>query len=137
MTNPQELIALAERVEALEGPDREMDALIAVAVYGGETVWLQANGTMEVYPARRAPSSNYVGGFAKHPVEAVTGSLDAAMTLAGDTELEMTNLYGVARAHVDMAGEYGGFHGENLCGSLPLALVAACLRALAQKETGK
>ena len=84
MSAQSELLALADRVEALTGPCRETDAKIAVAVDGGEIVWKAANYTMELYPARRHVSKNHVGGYGNAPVPAYTASLDAAMTLVPD-----------------------------------------------------
>ena len=76
------LDALIERVRGLTGADREVDAEIDVALFGGETVWLTTKYTMEQYPASRRPSKSHVGGFAKEHVPLVTASVDAAMALA-------------------------------------------------------
>lgn len=72
---------LAVRCEAAIEPDRDLEAEIAVAVYGGEIVWKQANYTMEMHPARKYASADHVGGFGNAPVDAYTTSLDAAMQL--------------------------------------------------------
>ena len=117
----EKLIALAERVEAASGPDRELDAKIAslfsndVESDDGDFWW----GPHDQIPQR---------------VPDFTTSLDAAMMLLPDTEFDMTNLYGVARVHVEMGNRYGGHYGSNECGSLPLAFTAAALRALAEGE---
>jgi hypothetical protein len=111
------LLELADRVEAATGPDRKLDALIGAAV------------------RKRAP--RYRNDPPSNPKH-FTASLDAAMTLLSDgSEYDLTNLYGVARAHVDMANEYGGHHGSNECGSMPLAVCAAALRARAASEGGQ
>lgn len=72
---------LIDRMEKLEGPDREVDADLDVALFGGETVWKQANYTMESYPASRRLSKYHVGGFANEHVPIYTASLDAAAAL--------------------------------------------------------
>lgn len=75
------LRGLIERLEKLEGPDREVEAEIDVALFGGETVWKTANYTMESYPASRRPSATHIGGFANEHVPSYTASLDAAVAL--------------------------------------------------------
>jgi len=72
---------LIAKLEALTGPDREVDAEIALAVFGGEIIWKQQNYTMEQYPVRKFASKNHVGGIGEEPVEPHTASIDAAMTL--------------------------------------------------------
>lgn len=73
--------ALIARLEALIGSDRELDAEIDVALFGGETIWKTANYTMESYPASRRPSATHIGGFANEHVPSYTASLDAAVAL--------------------------------------------------------
>lgn len=75
------LSELIDRVEKATGPDRDLDAEIDVALFGGETVWKQANYTMESYPASRRPSKQHVGGFANEHVPPYTASLDAVVAL--------------------------------------------------------
>jgi hypothetical protein len=80
------LKALRERVRAAgddehAGPDRELDAAIDVAMFGGETIWKTANYTMERYPASRRPSAAHLGGFVNDHVPLVTSSVDAALAL--------------------------------------------------------
>ncbi len=118
---------LVERVEAAEGPDRMLDALIAHQVgapYGSKTEWAnRENGDYIVIDQCALP---------------YTASLDAAMSLVSEgSEISLTNLYGVARATVDMNGEFGGFNGEHLGGNMTLALVAACLKARAILHRGE
>lgn len=81
MTNPTTLLALAERCEQAAGPDRELDAEIAVALFGGEIIWKTANWTMDSYPARRVQNSDYIGGYQNAAIPVYTESLDAAVTL--------------------------------------------------------
>ena len=76
---------IIERLEKAEGPDRELDADIDIFLFGGETVWKQANYTMEMYPASRRASKNHVGGFANEHVPLYTASLDSAIALVERT----------------------------------------------------
>jgi hypothetical protein len=131
-----ELLALAERVECASGPDRELDAEIAAACYGGEIVWKTANHTMEQYPARRHASTMHVGGFCNAYVPTYTSSIDAAASLVPEgCEVKLvfhTNPAFHARAAV---------HRHVLDGSVPshrgatpaIALTAAALRARAEE----
>lgn len=74
MTTESELIALAERCEAATGPDRELDALIHVAV-----------GRSEGNPIAAPGMSGWCVGSETNPNPvlslAYTASLDTAMTL--------------------------------------------------------
>lgn len=79
--NREKLLNLAERCEKATGPDRELDADLDVALFGGVTVWKQANYTMESYPASRRESKHHVGGFVNNHVPLYTASLDAAIAL--------------------------------------------------------
>jgi hypothetical protein len=79
-TSPDILRGLASRV-CKEEPNRDLDADIAVAVYGGEIVWKTANYTMEQFPVRRYASTMHIGGFGREAVERYTESLDAAASL--------------------------------------------------------
>ena len=81
MTDPTTLLALAERSEQAAGPDRELDAEIAVGLFGGEIIWKAARYTMDLYPARRFQNSDYIGGYQNSGVLTYTESLDAAATL--------------------------------------------------------
>ena len=77
MTDPATLLTLAERCEQAAGPDRALDAEIAVALFGGKVIWY----TMSAYPARRVPNSDYIGGYKNAAILVYTESLNAAVTL--------------------------------------------------------
>jgi hypothetical protein len=81
MNRDETLDALIERVRGLEGPDRETDAEVDVAVFGGETVWTPTRYTNEQFPASRRPSKHHVGGFENEHVPTYTASLDAVIAL--------------------------------------------------------
>lgn len=74
-----EINELLERVKAATGPDRGLDADIDVALFGGETVWKQSNGTMDSHPSTKRPSKMHHGGFAFEMVPLVTGFIDHAL----------------------------------------------------------
>ena len=126
---------LAARIERAEGPDRALDAEIAVAVYGGEIVWKMTNYTMESYPARRYASAQHVGGYGNDHVPEYTASIDAAMQLVpSGWKLRQMHFNAPCaddrKWHLNLrGGKEGGdrFVGR---GSTPaLALSAAALRA--------
>lgn len=107
------LLALADRVEALTGPDREVDAAI----------WCELNGEMAVL----TPNLSYY-----------TASLDAAMTLV--PEGWGWSLYSAYEKYEDglqpfrcalsaMPRQHIGTNGN----SAPLAVCAAALRARANQ----
>lgn len=134
-----ELLALAARVEAAEGADRELDAEISVAVHGGEIVWKTSTGTMEAYPTRRYASTGHVGGIGAAPVPAFTASLDAAASLVPEGHewrVETLNMRdGRGGAIVCRPGSAERFPGVTMhCAATPaLALTAAALRAMAEE----
>lgn len=91
---------LITRLSKLDGPDREVDAEIDVLFFGGETVWKQANYTMEQFPASKRSSKHHICGYAYECVPAYTASVDAAIALAARV-LPFTHL--VSTYHDDMA----------------------------------
>ncbi len=116
MTDPATLLALADRCEQAAGPDRELDAEIALAI--GYTH--ERRGTER---ARwwRTPSGQQLAyvGYKNHP-PFFTGSLDAAVTLVpeGCGWMVMKNVAKVGRWPKRAA-------------TSALALCAAALRARA------
>lgn len=117
----QHLLSLADRVEGLSGPDREVDRAILVALgytWRGMAYW------------HRDDSHTWAGST--H----FTASIDAAMSLVPESmrdEIEITTLYLVARVTINMNHGPDGcpFYGSNDSNSIPLALCAASLRAIA------
>lgn len=81
MADREKLVKLRERVAELEESDRELDADIEAALFGGEVCWSTANYTMEPMVYVRRPSANHLGGFVNSAVPAFTGSIDAAVAL--------------------------------------------------------
>lgn len=132
------LRGLIERLEKLEGPDREVEAEIDVALFGGETVWKTANYTMESYPASRRPSATHIGGFANEHVPSYTASLDAAVALVervlpGWDGFVPINAKG--EAWVWPAGGMG--KGHRVSAATPaIALLIATLKALQENSNG-
>lgn len=134
------LLALAARCEKDTGADNVLNRAIARAVgWGYQTpsearrknpAWFHPDDCRNGQPVLDSLHGTDVW---REPLQYLT-SLDAALSLIPETEYSLTNLYGVARAHVEMGNEYGGHHGSNECNSMPLAVCAAMLRALAYRE---
>lgn len=131
------LEALLARVVDDTEPDRELDAEIAVALFGGEIVWKTANWTMDSHPARRIASTAHVGGFANTFVPAYTASLDAAMTLIPPGWYYVMGQRGRGLGYfatLEMgSGLYTGRVSQEHLVQVR-AVVAACLKALMAKD---
>lgn len=140
--NKQDLIALAERVEKAEGPDRELDALIEAVRRSvpkpGVNGWIAVG---DRHYERLIPGTTAVEYFV---VRRYTASLDAAMTLVPegcgyevasdysdewDSGFRFYRLSGRFNARVYLAG--GGSFEANAA-TPALALTAASLRAIAE-----
>lgn len=128
---------LIERLEKATGADRALDALIDARfrigpVDGPQRLWKN-------FPTWKAntPSVGRVSAGFHWASISFTGSVDAALSLVErvlpGAEMELTNLYGVAG--VTIHSEYGPFYGSNECGSFPLAICLALLRAVQAKGT--
>lgn len=136
-----EIVRLAEMVEQATGPDRDLDAEIAVAVLGGHIDWRQSVGTMESYPVRQFASSAHVAGHGCDPVLTYTASLDAAMTLVPNGvdasserfRLEEYTTNGVLAEHVRASAWVPGAK-RAFAATPALALTAAALRARAAQH---
>ncbi len=139
MSRRDELLALADRVEALNGPCAETDALIRCALYARRGAYVgqsPINGAWCVYDGTTDPSGR-ARLFEHWPTRdakcaAFTASLDAAMSLAGD----MFGSLIVGRwseGGVGYACRVGGKDAESK--SAANAVNAAALRALAAQET--
>lgn len=116
MSEDQKLIELAERCEAATGPDRELDAAIAL-LHG----WTVHKG------------DNWIGPHGQISVPEFTGSLDAALTLVPE------------RWSCSVAIDETGRHAQAVLGrshptnknvyqegrTRPLVTIAAALRAIA------
>jgi len=88
MTTKAQLTQLAERVMALSGPDREVDAEIAAAVRyfpkGVGYVWQSELSANSPEKGRVECCTSVGTGGPHYAAPAYTASLDAAMSLAGD-----------------------------------------------------
>ena len=136
--NADELRALAERVQALDGPDREVDARICAAVNTEGYVRPQLHVTTGDWFCMLDAAAGRPLDFIAPP--AFTASLDAAMTLVPDGWLTL-------KAQQDLDGAewhwtiYPAFNSNRSvwaqAGSAPLALTAAALLARAEQESSE
>jgi hypothetical protein len=107
----EDMLALADRVESLTGPDREVDARIQNSVFGwhkwaSDTPWIASDEGLPAY----------------------TASLDAAMSLASDPTLEQFGgSLGILRWAMDMLER-----AKADAPALPRYVTAAALRARAE-----
>ncbi|TAA49054.1 hypothetical protein [Shinella sp. JR1-6] len=130
-----DLSSLISRVEKATGPDRELDAMVWLEMTPGATrKFTKVKSETDLWPPYTIDETRAADGRLII-VPAYTSSIDAAVALAErvlpGVELEITNLYGVAR--VTLHHETGQFYGSSAINSLPMALVLATLRALQSK----
>jgi len=113
MTDPATLLALADRCEQAAGSDRELDAEIAVALFGGNVIY-----DLKIKQWRRIKITS--AWRMDHPLPPYTTSLDAALTLVPE---------GCGWMVMSSAAKVGVWPSH---GATPaLALCAAALRARA------
>ena len=143
----EELLKLAERVEQLSGPDREVDALIWLEVTPGatrkETRFIhKASGKEQIIDETRDASRRLI------IVPHYTASLDAAMTLVPKTmslvdltlsweppEPEVFPACSITWYPAAVIHNGKDWHALTASGATPaLALCAAALRALAKEK---
>lgn len=140
------LLALADRVEKLTGPDREVDCLIAVAVNEGSL----PGAVKSISDVPEVMASGYVrhtynGSSSYQRVLSYTSSIDAAMTLLGahgvllylsDIGADGLPLARVGRPDLDDAPTLDGIASCIMTDTAPvaglaIAVTAAALRARA------
>lgn len=137
-----ELLALAAKVEALTGPDREVDALVAAAFgiidYDGPAplgtpfFCVTDDGLRVRFSTRLDDGSEH--SLASRLPKPFTASLDAAMTLVPEGCLWVGGLAQTGRAAMAVC-PFGSTDGEHSTASTPaLALTAASLRAIAAQQ---
>lgn len=141
---PADLEALADRVEALSGPDRELDAAIFKAI-GAPVPFQFMNKVVALsWDARENCYFAPIGDMrVRYEVPAYSASLDAAMTLVpNNCGFVLHNPVGKKPSVALQFGDEGfpspktvdGW-GDYSSGATPaLALTAACLRALAKDK---
>lgn len=143
MTNA-ELSALASRVEGLKGPDREVDALVRCAVFAPAAAYVEQspingawcvyevgyNGKPRIWEPRNLSHDARTGSF--------TASLDAALTLVPEGwvvgQMSWWREDRSATCHMD--NKYG-LKACSGADTLPIALTAAALRAVALTKLGR
>jgi hypothetical protein len=148
MTDAQELLKLAERVEALTRPDRETDALIRCALFAADGAYVEQskiNGAwcvLEVGYNGKVRSWEPKGLSQEQRIGSFTASLDAALSLVpkgwaftvarwwcdgDDKPLFYADCADLVKIQADEDGEI--MEGRALTPAL--ALTAAALRAMA------
>lgn len=150
MTTKAELLALADRVEALDRADREVDALIKQAVFvpGGFIRQSPINGNWCIYENGNNGKERLVErprsvSHGKWRSDAYTSSIDAAMTLVPETCLIVLKhlwadggkreWYATLNAYKD--NMWVDSH-DALNPSAAITLTAAAIRAIAAKDDG-
>lgn len=139
MTDRATLLALADRVEAADGPDRELDVEIFRAI-GHEVEWRPVNYIMELRPIINWKAPHVYAGM-KEPCPEPTASLDAALSLVPEGAGVEVHRYWTAE-HDDAVWSAAVIWGMGSVEqsldrpSAALALCAAALRALAQEAPG-
>lgn len=127
--NRDELLALADRVEALTYVDRKVDCAIEVAIAGFPEKQYQARNALR---SKGTSPLDRMGWLETWGVLAFTASLDAAMTLVPEGAVWNAGNDAGNWAHVwhDIK-DYGGVPFSGRGATPAVALAAAALRALA------
>lgn len=129
MTNAQELLQLADRVEALTEPCREVDAAIAVTALGWFTIPPRYVGDSVGYGYMEADGTRIHPGHGGDQImPRYTTSLDAAITLA-----EIDEAAFIALSDAMVALENNGWAKGEWAKMLPRYITAAALRARASE----
>lgn len=126
MSRRDKLLALAERVEALTGPDREVDAATVRALYPQAIVEIYCVGDEEPLVFHAQPLVQN-----KRELPAYTASLDAAMSLVPDAwnfKIHKTGKFYWVEVW-KAASSYARTSPDPA-----LAMTAAALRALAEQQ---
>lgn len=146
MADPQDLLALAAKVEAATGPDRELDAAIAIALreppeYAPWAIKFADWRVVTVQGFTRAEvwdGDNMIGHW--HSFHARTASLDAAKTVVPEGWDWSASSYGEdgASAEVWVHGWQDDTRINSFLATTPsLCLIVAALRARAAIREGE
>jgi hypothetical protein len=142
MTDTETLRSLLERCKAATGPDRELDADIAVAL-GHKITWRTSVGTMEPYPDIHWQAPHYRAGL-REPCPCWSASIDAVVALieiklpGWDMELRRSS-YGsfcsLMPENVNESDKEEHCYADSnvFMPTLPLAMLCALLSALIAK----
>ena len=127
------LIALADRVELADGPSRQLDAEIFLALNPNDGWYVRANG----FPGELYHGNKSVG-LSAMVSPYFSSSIDAALTLIPDgwelSSLERAdklNGYSVMLRKIDYFNERPFKYIKTISSTAPLAIIAASLRAVA------
>ena len=135
MTNRETLLALADRVEAMDGPDRAVDAEIHIALFFPD--WRLQTDCLPFPDQVRKGRIQEHGGCGWRRSPEYTASLDAAMRLCPDgfCVWAMGQIPDDCCFYAELWRDGSTkSEGEIRSSSLAQALVAACLRAHAGGE---
>jgi hypothetical protein len=121
------LLSLAERCERAEGPDRELDKDIVLALKP-EAMFQTDDGYDEPIVFHAEPVVRW-----KHVLPRYTASIDAALTLAAD-KWDRVEFGRYEKVHDKFWADLGLDGSAENCASVPLAICAAALRARAAQE---
>ena len=124
-----DLEKLAARVEALVGPDREVDISISTALGLVPAAYERAVIHDKPHPYFWHVEDTHAPYWIP---PRFTGSLDDVRTLIGDEEWDLSTQHCIARATVGIERDYQTSwpgHGEHAGNDPVLALLAAALRA--------
>jgi hypothetical protein len=126
------LLVLAARAEAAEGPDRELDAEIMVALKSETYLTARLYRIGELAAAGAGPDSDWRNAIILFQDVPYTASLDAAMTLVPD-DLFPTIDFVTKRVWIRDAKGFDVAWGEahGFAATVPLSICAAALRARA------
>lgn len=140
MMDKAQLLALADRVEALTGPDRGVDAAIHELRCDGFDMMPDASAELrEQIEAQHPGFWEECGGFVAVNVPAYTTSIDAAMTLVPEGMIARQYTAGRLVPHmweVSRGPDNGGWIGNSDYSSA-CALTAASLRAMVGGDDGE
>lgn len=134
---------LADRIEGLDGPSREVDAEIFRAIgapvpfqFANKLIALEFNDVEQAYFARVSDDMRV-----RFSPPAYTASMDAVRTLIDPSdEWEVSTMYNIARATVGLNRDHQTSwpgHGEHAGCDPVLALLAAALRAQEAEWRGR
>jgi len=132
-----DLSSLIARLEAAEGPDRELDRDIALTVDGFVYEKRGKDAKPWFYHSTIGGRRQLISPYNSERLPAYTSSIDAAVSLAervlpGLSKIQPETYVGGEFHHCEIETEDGDFEAHN-CPNAAIAICLATLRALDQK----